>query len=205
MSLRVISTAFSLILSLNVSIAQQIEDSSYKSIRPFIAYDFGEAVFNKFQSLSGEIGVILPNYHLMRLVHQNVQLSEEHLSSDFAITVKGDNVEGSLFGFEFFYSFPIKKWKNSNEILYLSPSFGQYKNEYRHLILEERLEKSSLTTGIEISYRETNLFKIKGLYYTAAIPIRIHFSPHDSFNLGNTKILGNRLDNNIWFMIGYQF
>ncbi len=205
MSLRVISIILSIIISSNLSIAQQGDDSQNKLIRPFIAYELGEAIFNKFQSLSGELGILFPNHHLLRIVHQNVQLSEEHLSSDFAVTVKGNNVEGSLFGFEAFYSYPIKKWRNSNEILYLSPSFGYYKNEYKHTILEEHFEKRSMTAGLEISYRETNLFKIKGLYYTLSIPIRIHFAPHKAFKLGDTRISGNRIDNNIWFLIGYQF
>ena len=202
---RVILLIFPIIIGSNLCVAQEIDDSADPSISPFIAYDFGEAIFNKFQSLSGEIGVILPNHHLIRLVHQNVELTEEHLSSDFAIPVKGDNVEGSLFGFETFYSFPLKKWKGAKEILYISPSLGYYKNEYRHTILEDRFEKSSMTAGVEISYRQTDLFKIKGLYYTLAIPIRIHFTPHEEFKLGDTRILGNRLDNNIWFMLGYQF
>jgi len=176
-----------------------------KKITPFIAYEFGEAIFNKFQSLSGEIGIRFPNRHLIRLVHQNIKFTEEHLSSDFAVTVRGDNVEGELFGFEAFYSLPIKKWKNNDETLYVSPSLGYYKNDYAHTIIEQRFEKRSMTFGLELSYRGNNAFKIKGLYYTIAIPVRVHFDPHEEFKLGDTTISGNRFDNNIWFFVGYQF
>ncbi len=205
MLLRVIPFLFLTIFGSSWSIAQQLQDSSKKSIHPFIAYEFGEAIFNRFQSLSGEVGVVLPNDHMVRLVHQNLSLTEGHLSSDFAVVVKGDDVEGSLFGFEAFYGLPVVKWNHNKEMLYLSPSIGHYRNEYWHTILEERFEKSSWTAGLEISYRETNLFRVKGLYCTVSIPIRIHFSPHEEFTLGDTRILGNRLDNNIWLMIGYQF
>lgn len=139
------------------------------------------------------------------MVHQNITLTEAHLSSDFAAAVQGDNVEGSLFGFELFYSLPVKKWKDAERVLYLSPSVGYYKNEYNHTILADHFEKRSMTTGLEVSYREMNLFKIKGLYYTLAIPVRLHLDPYESFELGSTTIRGNQLDNNIWFMLGYQF
>lgn len=172
---------------------------------PFVAYEFGEAIFNKFRSLSGEVGISLPKKHLIKLVHQNVQLTEEHLNSGFAVTVKGDKVEGSLFGFEAFYSFPLVKWSGDNEILYLSPSVGYYRNRYNHTILPETFEQSSSTIGLEISLRETNLFGLKGLYYAVTIPVRVHFNPHEEFSLGDTRILKNSIDNNIWLLVGYQF
>ena len=171
----------------------------------FIAYDFGEAIFNNFQSLSGEVGVSLPNKHLIRLVHMNVKFTEGHLSSDFAVPVKGDNVEGSMLGFEAFYSLPIRKWRDDHEAIYISPSIGYYTNEYWHTQLDERLKQGSGTLGLELSYRETNPFRIKGLYYAITIPVRVHFNPYEKTTLGETEILGNRLDNNIWFFVGYQF
>jgi len=44
---------------------------------------------------------------MIRLTHMNVNLTEEHLSSEFARAVDGDNVEGKLFGFEAFYDLPV--------------------------------------------------------------------------------------------------
>ena len=185
--------------------AQTSSPAPKLQIQPFIAYEFVEAIFNKFRSLSGEVGVQLPNKHMIRLVHQNIKFTEEHLSSGFAVTVKGDDVEGSLFGFEVLYSLPLVKWRDGNEILFLSPSVGYYRNRYNHTIIDAEFEQRSPTIGLEISYRETNLFGLKGFYYAVTIPIRIHFKPHDAFYLGETKVLGNRFDNNIWFFIGYQF
>lgn len=185
--------------------AQDFNLNTDEKISPFLAYEFGEAIFNRFQSFSGEIGLSFPNKHLIRLVHQNVQLTEAHLSSNFASIVKGDNVEGSLFGFEALYSFPLYRWKNDCQIIYISPSVGYHQNGYSHLILEEAFEKSSMTAGLELALRETDLFGIRGLYYALTIPTRIHFSSHDAFTLGDTQISSNRFDNNIWLFIGYQF
>ncbi|PWJ42673.1 hypothetical protein [Sediminitomix flava] len=210
---KIILFTICVILKINV-IAQQletVENNTHNSsdINFFIAYDFGEAAFNRFQSLSGEIGVSLPNKHLIRLVHMNVNLTEEHLKSDFVTTVEGENVEGKMLGLEAFYSFPLIKWQEDNQVIYLSPSLGAYKNKYWHTELDENLEQSSFTTGVELSYRETNPFKtksaLKGLYYTVSIPLRVHFNPHEKTQLGNTTISKNTFDNNIWFFMGYQF
>ncbi len=197
-----------------VAVAQQFETvkndtSNSAKIDYFIAYDFGEAMVNKFQSLSGEIGISFPNKHLIRLVHMNVGLTEGHLSSDFVVTVDGENVEGKMLGLEAFYSFPLIKWRDANQVIYLSPSLGIYKNKYWHTELDENLEQSSVTTGFELSFRETNPFKtkgtFKGLYYTVSLPFRVHFNPHEETQLGSTTISKNLFDGNIWFFIGFQF
>ncbi len=182
-----------------------LEDSIVPNTQFFFAYDFGEAVVNRFQSLSGEIGLSLPNKHLIRMVHMNVWLTEPHLKSKFVATVKGDQVKGRMVGFETFYSLPVIKWREENEAIYVSPSVGFYANQYEHLKLNESFEKKSATLGLELSYRETNPFGVKGLYYTISIPMRTHFSPHDKTTLGDTTILSNRFDGNIWFFVGYQF
>lgn len=166
----------------------------------FIAYEFGEAVFNKFQSLSGELGWRFNNQHMIRLVHINHDLTEEHLSSGFAGAVDGDYVEGKLFGFETFYDFPI-----FTKGLYISPSIGYYRNEYRHTMLQEDLQKSSCTLGTALSYRETNIFNVKGLYYMFSIPMRISLDPIKETKLGDTIIKNNTFENNIWLFIGYAF
>lgn len=198
------------LLTSNV-LAQQPEMVEDNTSNPdfFIAYDFGEAMVNSFQSLSGEIGISLPKKHLIRLVHMNVHLTEKHLSSDFVVTVEGEHVEGTMLGLETFYSFPLFKWRESNQVIYFSPSLGAYKNEYWHTELDSKLKQSSVTTGFELSYRETNPFNtegaFKGLYYTISLPFRIHFNPHEETQLGNTTISKNTFDGNIWFFIGYQF
>ena len=178
-------------------------------IRPFIAYDFGQAMFNRFQSLSGEIGLRLKNRHLVRLTHMNLNYTEEHLSSKKAIPFinpfEGENIKGRIFGFELMYSIPTLKWNENKSIIYLSPSLGHYKKKYWHTILDERFENSTFLVGLEISYRETNVFGVKGLYYALTIPLRFNFTPHGTIFLGDAKILGDRVDSNTMFFVGIEF
>ncbi len=176
------------------------QNDSIKKAHPFIALELGQAVFNDFNSYSGEIGIRFQNNHLIRLTHMNIKMSETHLSSDFAVIVDGNNVEGKQFGFEAFYDFPL-----FGKELYISPSIGWYRNEYKHLILDENIEKSSATVGMAISYRETNVFKVKGLYYTLSIPMRTPFNRIDKTVLGHTIIKSNAFDSNIFFFIGFEF
>lgn len=199
----------SLILSGNQLMAQLV-DSTAKTVKKmepefFVAYDFGEAMVNRFQSLSGEVGLCRPNKHLIRVVHMNVWLTEQHLESDFVATVKGPNVKGRMIGWEAFYGFPIIKWKEGHEAINLSPSIGFYSNQYEHIKLNSGFRQNSMTTGLEVSYREHNPFGVKGLYYALTIPMRMHFKPHEEVILGETTILSNRLDGNLWFFVGWQF
>ncbi len=178
----------------------QKDSSKSKNTKFFIAYDFGEATFNKFQSLGSEIGIQFKNNHLLRLSHTNLNLTEEHLSSNFAKAVDGENVKGKQFGFELFYDFPV-----FIKGLYIAPSIGYYDNKYTHTILNEKLKKSSFTTGASISFTETNLFKVKGLYYRFSIPFRFNLDPIKETKLGDATIKNNLFDNNIWFFVGFQF
>lgn len=183
-----------------IASAQENHEQTLHKIKPFIGYELGQAVFNDFKSLSGEVGLRFSNKHLIRLTHMNVKMSEAHLSSGFAVVVQGDHVEGSLFGFESFYDFPVF-WDG----FYMSPSFGWYINEYNHTILDENLRKESATIGFAISYRETDVFKVKGLYYTLSFPMRTPFNPIEETKLGNTTIKSNTFDSNIFFFVGYEF
>lgn len=184
------------------SLANNTQKDSVKtcSTNFFIAYDFGEAVFNQFKSLGGEVGVRFNNNHLLRLTHTNLHLTEKHLSSNFSTAVDGKNVKGKQFGFELFYDFPVFV-----KGLYIAPSVGYYNNEYTHTILNEKLEKSSFTAGTAISFTEKDLFKIKGLYYRVSVPVRFNFDPIKETKLGDATIKSNLFDNNIWFFVGFQF
>lgn len=197
--IKIIITSTILCFSL-LGLSQDITEKNNTKLKPFIAYDFGEAAFNRFQSYSGEIGIRFPNHHLLRLTHMNVNLTEQHLSSSFAAAVDGPNVEGKFFGFELFYDIPIY-WNK----LYLGPSVGYYENEYSHTILSERLKKETVTVGLGISYREIDLFGIKGLYYTFSIPMRLSLSPIEETKLGETIIVNDTFNNNIWLFVGYEF
>lgn len=171
-----------------------------KQIRPFVAYEVGEAVFNRFQSLSGEVGLRFSNNQMIRLTHMNVNLTEQHLSTAFAGAVDGENVEGKFFGFEVFYDFPVFL-----KGLSIGPSVGYYRNRYRHIMLDEELENNSFTLGLGINYRETDLFNVKGLFYMFSIPIRTALNPINKTSLGSTSINSNAFDNNIWLFVGYEF
>lgn len=192
-------TLILIFLSININAQKNTTDEN-KKLHPFIAFELGQAVFNDFKSYSGEVGVKLRNNHMLRLSHMNIKMSEAHLSSDFAVVVDGDHVEGKQFGFELFYDFPIL-WKG----VHISPSLGWYRNEYYHTILNENLKKSSATVGIAISYREVDIFGIKGLYYTLSFPMRTPFNSITRTKLGDTIIKNNTFDSNIFFFVGFQF
>jgi hypothetical protein len=194
-----ILTSITLLLGFIV-FSQNNPKKETKKTKPFIAYELGQAIFNDFNSYSGEIGLRFNNNHILRLAHMNIKMSEAHLSSDFAVVVDGDNVEGEQFGFETFYDFPVF-WEG----FYLSPSFGWYRNVYSHTILDESLKKSSATIGLAISYREVDIFKVKGLYYMLSFPMRTPFNPIKKTKLGKTTIKSNVFDSNIFFFIGFEF
>ena len=200
MKIKVSSISFILLLISSSICAQNDIEDTYKRAKFFLAYEFGEAAFNRFQSLSGEMGLRFANEHMIRLSHMNVKLTEEHLSSDFAGAVEGSDVEGKFFGFEVFYDFPV-----FTEGLYIGPSVGYYKNEYLHTVLDERFKNNSATIGLGIGYREKNVFGVKGLYYMLSFPMRTPLNPIEESMLGNTTIENNRFDNNIWFFVGYEF
>ncbi|MBX2817354.1 MAG: hypothetical protein KTR24_15205 [Saprospiraceae bacterium] len=190
------------ILSSFIDVHAQHEGSSQSAstFHPFVAYELGEAMFNRFQSYSGEIGVRLPNHHLLRLTHMNVRLTEKHLSSSFAGAVDGSGVKGTFWGFEAFYDVPLL-WKS----LYLGPSIGYYRSAYEHVTLPAELENHSMTLGAAISIRETDLFGIQGLYYTLSLPMRLSLNPIKETMLGEATIVNSTFDNNIWLFIGYEF
>lgn len=185
--------------TLGVNLSQK-DTTKNKNIKFFIAYDFGEAAFNQFKSLGGEVGIQFKNKHLLRLTHTNLHLTEKHLSSNFASAVNGKNVKGKQFGFELFYDFPL-----FIKSLYIAPSLGYYDNEYTHTILNEKIKKSSFSAGTAISFSENDLFKIKGLYYRVSVPFRFNFDAIKETKLGDTTIKSNLFDNNIWFFVGFQF
>lgn len=180
--------------------AQNESSSTKREGTFFVGYELGEAAFNKFQSLSGEVGFRFQNQYMFRLTHMNVKLSEEHLSSSFAGAVEGDQVVGDFLGFEAFYDMPVLF-----NGFYISPSCGYYENKYRHQTLNDNLVNKSLTFGAAISYRENNLFKLQGLYYMISFPMRTPINPITETKLGDTIIKNNSFDNNIWLFIGYEF
>ena len=200
MNVKFLVSTIMILFCIQIIEAQELNPKKDQGIIPFVGYELGEAMFNAFQSISAEVGIRFPNDHMFRLTHMNVNLTEGHLSSGFAGAVDGNNVEGKFFGFEAFYDFPL-----FFEGFYLSPSVGYYKNKYEHLLLDESLRNNSATLGLGVSYREQNVFGLKGLYYMVSLPMRTPLNPIEETKLGETTINNNQFDNNIWLFIGYEF
>ncbi|HMS68849.1 MAG TPA: hypothetical protein PKD18_11950 [Saprospiraceae bacterium] len=175
-----------------------VDQENQRPFHLFLGYELGEMAFNKFKNFSGEIGVKYNN-NMLRFVYQNVALSEEHLSSNFAKSVDGDNVQGLMKTCELLYGKTI--YKNFN----FSISAGYAHDFYEHTILNVDVENRSGTIGIVPGYRESNLFNIKGLYFNLEVPIRLYFNPLEKTILGNTTVNRHFIVNNIWFFVGYQF
>ncbi len=196
---RISIALFCLCTSMMVN-GQNTENTKTKD-RPeyFVAYEFGEMAFNGFQNFAGEIGTRFSNGHMLRLAHMNVKLSEKHLSSDFANVVDGPNVEGLFKGLELFYDIPV--YKN----LHLGGSIGYYNDFYQHTFTNEKIDHKTGTVGFELNYRETDLFKLKGLYFNLAFPFRFYFDPLEETSLSNSTVNRHFFENNIWFFVGYQF
>lgn len=165
----------------------------------FVGYELGEMAFNKFQFFAGEAGLLFKTQHMLRFVHMNVKIAEKHLSSDFANVVDGENVKGLFKGYELFYDIRIYK------SFYAGASAGYYNNFYRHTKLNESVDHFSSTLGFELTYRETNIFKVEGLYFNLALPFRFYLNPLEKTELGNSTVNRHFLENNIWIFIGYQF
>ena len=165
----------------------------------FVGYGLGEMAFNKFQNFSGEMGVKFQNHHMLRFVYNNIKATEEHLSSDFASVVDGNNVRGSIKSYDLIYSLPVYK------SLKLGGIIGYANDYYEHTILDESVENFSLTIGVSPGFGQTDLFKIIGFYYYFEIPIRMYFNPLEETKLGDSVVNRHFIMNNIWFFIGYQF
>lgn len=177
----------------------QTNDQKTDPLKTFIAYDLGEMAFNKFQNFSGELGVKFSNQHMLRFVYSNVKLTEGHLSSDFAKAVDGDNIEGLHKSYELIYDIPIYKY------FYMGAIGGYINDNYNHTILDESVSNNTVAFGGTFSYRETNIFKVKGLYYNFSVPIRYYLSPLEETRLGESVVNKHLIENSIWFFIGYEF
>ncbi|HOY12697.1 MAG TPA: hypothetical protein PLY70_06130 [Saprospiraceae bacterium] len=175
-----------------------VDQENQRPFHLFLGYELGEMAFNKFKNFSGEIGVKYNN-NMLRFVYQNVALSEEHLSSNFAKSVDGENVRGLMKTYEILYGKSI--YKNVN----LSISAGYADDFYEHTILNADVENRTMTIGLVPGYRESNLFNIIGLYFNLEVPIRLYFNPLEETYLGNTTVNRHFIVNNIWFFVGYQF
>ncbi len=182
-----------LFISLQV-LGQKEEKTNY-----FLAYEFGEMAFNRFRNFAGEAGVKFKNSHMLRLVYMDVKLTEKHLSSGFANVVSGKNVEGHFKGYELFYDVPVFKG------VHTGGSAGYYNDFYRHTLSGRPVNHTTPTLGFEVNYRETDLFKLKGVYFNLAVPFRFYLRPLEKTDLGGSTINRHFFENNIWMFIGYEF
>ena len=207
--LKRIVASFLLVIGMNQVFAQNQDalkniDDNHQKVGFFVAYELAEMAFNNFQNFSGEVGVAFKNDHQLRFVYQNVKLSESHLSSNFSKAVDGKNISGLMETYELFYDIKVYS-TNSNNMLYWGLSTGYAEDYYQHTLLEDYVRNTTWTVGFAPSFRETNLFKVKGLYYKLAVPFRYYFDPLEKTNLGNSTVKKHIFTNNIWFFVGYQF
>jgi hypothetical protein len=168
----------------------------------FIGYETMEMAMNKFQNFAGEIGYRLNDKNQIRLMIGEVNLTERHLSSSWeAAAIDGENVEGYFRIYELYYDRYFGKRKN----FYYSGSIAYVKDEYNHLISDNRIENETATAGFSIGYKKENLFGIKHLYLNASIPFRYYFNDIPETQWGETKVVEHKFVNNIWLFIGYHF
>lgn len=171
----------------------------------FIGYDLGEMAFNKFQNFAGEVGLNFKNDNMLRFVYLNVKLTESHLSSGFAQAIDGENIKGHWQGYELLYDIPLYRLKNKESFFYGGLSAGYHNFKYQHTILNESMNHKTGTAGFDIGYRETNVFKVKGLYYNFQIPVRFYFNPIEETQLGSSTVNKSGFEQTISFFIGYEF
>lgn len=184
--------------------AQEVKKAN-QEIKFYAGYDLGEMAFNKFQNFAGEVGLKFKNSHTLRFTYMNVKLTEWHLSSGFAGAVDGENVTGHWRGYDLIYDIPVYRFKKSKMLIYGGVSLGHHKNTYQHSINEESFDHNTNTIGLDIGFRETNLFKIKGLYTNFYLPLRYYFNALEERSLGHSTIKKVKLEQILHFFIGYEF
>ncbi len=165
----------------------------------FIGYEFGQMVFNDFRHFTGEVGYSRADNSAIRFTFLNVELSESHLSSDFAGAVSGNNVEGLWQGGELIYDYPLYKR------FMVSGKLGYYDTEYSHRILDESVRRSSATLGMAFSYLGDEFVNIPMTYWRFSLSYRYYFNPIPETTLGNTIINDNSVEITPIFFIGYRF
>jgi len=167
----------------------------------YLGYELGEMVTNNFKRFAGEIGYQFENKSTVRLVYLDVVLSEQHLSSNIAGAVDGDNVEGLWRGFELYYDIPLTlRWS-------FGLSAGNSKSFYSHTILDESVGAQSGTVGFSFSYLGDNVLGMKQLYWRFSLPVRHYFNPIPRTQLGDTIVVGDESGLNLtpWIFVGYRF
>ena len=171
----------------------------------YLGYDLGEMAFNRFQNFAGEIGLKFKNKHTLRFTYMNVKLTEKHLSSGFAGAVNGKHITGHWKGYDLIYDIPIYRSKKGNTIIYGGISAGYHSNTYEHAISRKSFNHTTITIGFGAGFRETNLFKIKGLYANFHIPLRHYFDTLEKTTLRNSTVNKVKLEQTLHFFIGYEF
>lgn len=188
-----------------ISFAQESSNINQSKSNFFIGYDLGEMAFNNFQNFAGEAGLKFKNDHSIRFVYLNVKLTEKHLSSSITGAVDGENVSGLWNGYELLYDIPLYRFKKGDGFVYGGVSAGYHKNAYQHTILAESLEHKTGTVGFDVGFRETNIFKVKGLYINFQIPFRYYFKTLEETKLGSSTITKVTLEQTVSFFVGYEF
>ncbi len=201
------TTLFSILalFFLTNSFAQDTNETSSSKLSFYIGYDLGEMALNRFQNFAGETGIRFKNDQTIRFVYLNIKLTEQHLSSNWITAVDGDHVKGHWHGFELLYDIPLFRFKKRHNFIYGGVSAGYHRNHYQHTLLPASLKHKTATVGIDLGYRETNLFNVKGLYFNFQIPIRYFFNRLEETKLDDTTVNKVIVEQTISFFVGYEF
>lgn len=177
-------------------------ETSEKPTGFFAGYETLEMSMNEFKNFAGEIGYRFDALNQVRLMIGEVDLTERHLSSSWeAVAVDGDDVEGYFRIYELYYDRSFSETSN----WYYSGSVAYVRDEYDHLISDNKIDNETATVGFAIGYQKYNLFGIEHLYVNASMPFRYYFNDIPKTTWGETKILDHKFVNNLWLFVGYKF
>jgi len=188
-----------LILFFSMIVATSSVFSEERDKGLFVSYELLEMSENNFQYFAGDIGYRFDRRNQVRFIIMEVKLTEEHLSSEWAKIVDGNNVEGYMRGYEVTYDrFFTKNWYYMANISYISL-------EFEHTKVNDRYKNETVALGTGIGYRYDNFLGVNGLFINPSIPLRVFLNPVEETKLGDSTVNEAVLAPSIWMFVGYQF
>lgn len=164
----------------------------------FVGYEMLEMIGADYKNFAGEVGYRWGDGEL-RFVGLDVQLNEDHLTSDYAKIVEGSGVEGELKGYELY-----SNWYFSGNWYYMF-NIGYIKLNFHDKISGEWYRNDSLMAGSGIGYNWRQPFGIPGLYINPHFPFRFLFDPIEQKQFTKAKVMDLGLAFNVWLFVGMEF
>lgn len=186
--------------SLLILLLLQLPITSYsKELDFFASYELLEMSANNFSEYAIDVGAKLDDGNQIRIVLMDVNLTESHLSSEWAQIVEGKNVKGNFKGVELNYDYFI------DENWYIMANISKISMAFQHILLPDSYKNTTYAIGSGFGYKEQNIFGSKGLFYNVSVPFRYFFEPVEETKLGESTINRVRLAPSLWFFVGYDF